>query len=40
VLRYMAISAAQKESSKGAMRGKFKRAGCDDRFLFRLFEMS
>ena len=39
VLRHMVINAMQKEGSKGSMRGKFKRAGWDDRFLFRLLEM-
>jgi predicted transposase YbfD/YdcC len=39
VLRHMVINAMQKEGSKGSMRGKFKRAGWDDRFLFKLLEM-
>jgi predicted transposase YbfD/YdcC len=39
VLRHMVINAMQKEGSKGSMRGKFKRAAWDDRFLFRLLEM-
>lgn len=39
VLRHMVINAMQKEGSKGSLRGKFKRAGWDDRFLFRLLEM-
>ena len=39
VLRHMVINAMQKEGSKGSMRGKFKRAGWDDRFLCRLLEM-
>jgi len=39
VLRHMAINAMQKEGSKGSLRGKFKRAGWDDEFLFRLLEM-
>lgn len=39
VLRHMAINAMQKEGSKGSLRGKFKRAGWDDDFLFRLLEM-
>ena len=39
VLRHMAINAMQKEGSKGSMRGKFKRAGWDDAYLFRLLEM-
>lgn len=39
VLRHMAINAMQKEGSKGSLRGKFKRAGWDDNFLYRLLEM-
>jgi predicted transposase YbfD/YdcC len=39
VLRHMAINAMQKEGSKGSLRGKFKRAGWDDDFLFRLLEL-
>ena len=39
VLRHMAINAMQKEGSNGSLRGKFKRAGWDDDFLFRLLEM-
>jgi predicted transposase YbfD/YdcC len=39
VLRHMVINAMQKETSKGSLKGKFKRAGWDDRFLFRLLEM-
>lgn len=39
VLRHMVINAMQKEGSKGSLRGKFKRAGWDDRFLSRLLEM-
>lgn len=39
VLRHMVINAMQKEGSKGSLRGKFKRAGWDSRFLFRLLEM-
>ena len=39
VLRHMVINAMQKEVSKGSMRGKLKRAGWDDRFLFSLLEM-
>ena len=39
VLRHMAINAMQKEGSKGSLRGKFKRAGWDDDYLFRLLEM-
>lgn len=39
VLRRMVINAMQKEGSKGSLRGKFKRAGWTDQFLFRLLEM-
>ena len=39
VLRHMAINAMQKEGSKGSLRGKFKRAGWDDAYLFRLLEL-
>jgi predicted transposase YbfD/YdcC len=39
VLRHMAINAMQKEGSKGSLRGKFKRAGRDDGFLYRLLEL-
>ena len=39
VLRHMAINAMQKEGSKGSLRGKFKRAGWDDAYLYRLLEM-
>jgi len=39
VLRHMALNAMQKEGSKGSLRGKFKRAGWDDDFLFRLLEL-
>jgi hypothetical protein len=39
VLQHMAINAMQKEGSKGSLRGKFKRAGWDDDFLYSLLEM-
>jgi predicted transposase YbfD/YdcC len=39
VLRHMAINAMQAEGSKGSLRGKFKRAGWDDDFLYRLLEL-
>lgn len=39
VLRHMVINAIEKEGSKGSLRGKFKRAGWDDDFLYRLLEM-
>jgi hypothetical protein len=32
----MALNAIEKESSKGSLRGKFKRAGWDNDFLIRL----
>jgi predicted transposase YbfD/YdcC len=38
-LRHMALNATQKEGSKGSLRGKFKRAGWDDDYLFRLLEL-
>ena len=36
VLRHVAISAMQKEGSKGSLRGKFKPAGWNDAYLTRL----
>jgi predicted transposase YbfD/YdcC len=39
VLRHMVINAMQKEGSKGSLRGKFKRAGWDEGFLYRLLEL-
>jgi hypothetical protein len=39
VLRHMAINAMQKEGSKGSLRGKFKRAGWDDGYLYRPLEL-
>jgi hypothetical protein len=39
VLRHMAINGMQKEGSKGPLRDKFKRAGSDDDYLFRLLEL-
>ncbi len=39
VLRHMAINAMQKEGSKGSLRGKFKRAGWDHDYLYRLLEL-
>ena len=39
VLRHMAINAMQKQGSKGSLRGKFKRAGWDDGYLYRLLEL-
>ena len=40
VLRHMAINAMQKERSKGEVKGKFKRAGWDDDYPFRLLDLS
>ncbi len=39
VLRHMAINAMQKVGSKGSLRGKFKRDGWDDAFLYRLLQL-
>lgn len=39
VLRHMAMNAMQKEGSKGSLRGKFKRAGWDNEYLYRLLEL-
>ena len=39
VLRHMAINAMQKEGSKGSLRVKFKRAGWNNDYLFRLLEL-
>jgi hypothetical protein len=39
VLRHMVINAMQKEGSKNSLCGKFKRAGWDDEFLYRLLDM-
>ncbi len=39
VLRHMAINAMQTEGSKGSLRGKFKRAGWDNHFLYRLLAL-
>jgi predicted transposase YbfD/YdcC len=36
VLPHTAINALQKEGSKGSLRGKFKRIGWDDDFLYQL----
>ena len=38
-LRHMAINAMQKEGSNGSLRSKFKRAGWDDGYLYRLLEL-
>jgi predicted transposase YbfD/YdcC len=39
VLRYMAINAMQSDTTKGSLRGKFKRAGWDDAYLTRLLAL-
>ena len=39
VLRHMALNAMQKEGSKGSIRGKFKRAGWNDTYLYRLLTL-
>jgi predicted transposase YbfD/YdcC len=39
VLRHMALNVMQKETSKGSLRGKFKRAGWDDTYLARLLAL-
>ena len=36
MLRHLALDVAKLEPSKGSMRGKFKRAGWDDRYLLKL----
>ena len=33
VLRHMALNVMQKDTTKGSLRGKIKRAGWDDRYL-------
>ena len=39
VLRHMAIHAMQKEGPKGSLREKFKCAGSEENYLFRLLEL-
>ncbi len=39
ILRHMAINVMQKETSKGSLRGKFKRAGWDDAYLTTLLAL-
>ncbi len=36
LLRRLALNLAKLEGSKGSMKGKLKRAGCDDAFLISL----
>jgi hypothetical protein len=38
-LRHMALNVIQKEPSKVSLRGKFKRAGCDDAYLATLLAL-
>ena len=39
VLRHMALNVMQKDTTKGSLRGKFMRAGWDERYLARLFAL-
>ncbi len=39
ILRHMALNVMQKDSSKGSLRGKFKRAGWDDAYLTKLLAL-
>ena len=39
ILRHMAINAMQKDTTKGSLRGKFKRAGWDDAYLSRILAL-
>jgi predicted transposase YbfD/YdcC len=39
VLRHMALNLMQKDTAKGSLRGKFKRAGWDDAYLARLLAL-
>ena len=39
VLRHMALNVMQKDAAKGSLRGKFMRAGWDDRYLTRLLAL-
>jgi hypothetical protein len=38
-LRHMAINAMQNDTTKGSLRGKFKRAGWDDAYLSRILAL-
>ncbi len=40
VLRHMALNVMQRDTPKGSLRGKFMRAGCDDRYLAGLLALS
>ena len=39
VLRHMAINVMQKDPTKGSLRGKFKRAACDNNYLAQLLAL-
>ncbi len=39
ILRHMAINVMQKDTAKGSLRGKFKRAGWDDAYLTSLLAL-
>lgn len=39
ILRHMAMNAMQKDTTKGSLRGKFKRAGWDDAYLSRILAL-
>ena len=39
VLRHMALNVMQKDTTKGSLRGKFKRAGWDDAYLAKLLAL-
>jgi hypothetical protein len=39
VLRHLALNVMQKDTSKGSLRGKFMRAGWDERYLARLLTL-
>jgi hypothetical protein len=39
VLRHMALNVMQKDTAKGSLRGKFKRAGWDEAYLTSLLAL-
>jgi hypothetical protein len=39
ILRHMAMDAMQKDTTKGSLRGKFKRAGWDEAYLARILAL-
>jgi hypothetical protein len=39
VLRHMALNVMQKDTTKGSLRGRIKRAGWDDRYLKNLLAL-